>query len=147
MTTELVRRVKRLISYRKIGRDKAGVDVSMSKAKRDRVENEVNAAKQTVKDEQTEVANHTKESFEADDMQLSICCLKAAVDDAATKKEQLDKAESEVNEKTHRLLAAHRQVKQMDALQETIQKQRDQKIRSKEQREIDDLATTREAMR
>ncbi|MCP4600075.1 MAG: hypothetical protein GY847_05975 [Proteobacteria bacterium] len=147
MTTDSTKRIKRLISYREVERDKAGVDVSLSKVKRDRAKDAVNNAKQIVENELTEVTNQLDSPFSADDMQIAINCLRAAADEMTTREETLGNAESELNKKTRCLLAAHLRVKQMEVLQGILQKRRDKEIRSKEQREIDDLVTTREAIR
>ncbi|MCP4676908.1 MAG: hypothetical protein GY854_15605 [Deltaproteobacteria bacterium] len=141
------RRVKRLISFRESEREKAGGEVGASKSRRDRATSKLENARQIHTDELDKVVNQMGKPFMAEDVHLAIICANEAELDVEDKVEELGRAERELDEKTRLLIAAHNRVKQMGALLKILEERREKEARIKEQREIDDLVTTRETSR
>ncbi len=147
MADESVKRVKRLISYRETERDRAGGEVVVSRSHRDKAEKGASDALRVAEQELADITHRVDRPFRAEDMHLALSCLAAAKDEVEEKKVVLDKAQENLDEKTRLLVAAHQRVKQMETLCETLKRRHRDEVRKKEQREIDDLAITREAAR
>ena len=141
------KRVKRLLSFRERAREKAGSVVGASKSRRDKAHNKLDNAKQVHTDEIDEVVNQMGKPFMAEDVHLAIICANAAESDVDERVRELGVAEKELDEKTRLLIEAHNRVKQMGELLKIMKERREKETRIKEQRELDDLVTTREASR
>ena len=145
--SESTKRVKRLVSFRELERDRAGGVVAASRRRRDQAEEARDSAQDAAEQEITQAVPKVGEPVYATDMQLARGCVDSAKQELEVMEKRLFQAESEFRSKMTMLLEVHKKVKQMENLYQTLRETESRQQNSKEQREIDDLVNTKEGAR
>lgn len=139
------KKAERLVSFRKLERERASMDVQSARAAVTSAEHAVQAQEQLIEKEAAEAVPGAGEAFHPEDLVLAFACVDAARLDLTTKKSTLASAEAKLGQKASVLLSAHKKVRQMEALATAARTAQQQIAKTKENKEIDDLAINREA--
>jgi len=145
MTDSDPKKAKRLVSFRKLQRERASMEVVTARAAVHRAENAVKDQEQLIEKEAEDACPSRGECVRPEDLVLALACVEAARSDLNQKKSNLAAAEKQLGVKAGVLLAAHKKVRQMEALATAAETAHKQQAKSKETKEIDDLAVNREA--
>lgn len=145
MAKDSEKRIERLMAIREKEREKIGAEVSKARALLD-------AASKHLQEAQAEVARELRGGqvtvgapVDPDALQMASFCLEAANLEKQHREKQLERAQSELDERTRKLLAAHQKVKQMELLAKKLKEERLEKEEKTRQREVDDLSATKES--
>ena len=139
------KRAKKLVTFREVERDRASLALSLARAKTVSAEEAVNAQLAKLEEEKKLVSLERDNSLSTETMQLILACIEASRDDLREKEAQLNEAEAEVDTKMAALMETHKRMRQMEALLKKAGDTASKSARTKEQREIDDLAINRGA--
>ena len=138
------KRSKKLVSVRELERDRASMDVVSARARSEAANRAVQNQRELIEKEQREALGNSG-TIDPNELQLTWACIEAAQEELKNRESLLEKAEENLQEKSAILMAAHRKVRQMEALLKKVVDEKSKLEGAKEQREIDDLATNREA--
>ena len=138
------KRPQKLVAFRELERDRASMAVFSARSRTESAKRAVENQRATVEKEQDK-ASVDKGSFDPNEMQLSLACIEASRDELKEREALLSQAESDLEEKAAKLMITHKKVQQMELLFDKAVQEKAKMENNKEQREIDDLATNREA--
>jgi flagellar export protein FliJ len=147
MTSEAVRRVRRLAAFRAKERDRKSIDNIAAQTKRDEAQESLVESRRTLAEEIGLVRSSIGRAMTRETLSLSCSCVESAGSDVGRSARALGVAEKALAETRRKLLEAHYRVRQMDELASMKQAAEDRKERLREQRELDDLAVVSEVNR
>lgn len=139
------KKAERLVSFRKLERERASMEVMSARAAVTSAEGAVRDQEQLIEKEAVDAALDRGEAVRPEDIVLAFACVDAARHDLKQKKTTLASAEKTLGQKASVLLSAHKKVRQMEALASAAETRQKQIAKAKETKEIDDLAIHREA--
>jgi hypothetical protein len=139
------KKAARLVSFRKLERERASRDVFAARADVSSAKSAVEVQQHLIEQEAAEIPKGNGEVIRPEDMSLALACIEAARLELKVKEGQLNTAEQKLGDKANRLLAVHKKVRQMETLKAAAEEVRNKAAHTKENREIDDMAQHREA--
>ena len=145
MSDHNLKQAKRLVSFRKMQRDRASLEAASARRIVEKALDEVSTQEKRVADESDNLPANRGETVRPEDASLDLACIEAERSDLSLKRAALRSAEQTLGQKAGMLLAAHNKVRQMEALETAAKIAQKQVAKKKETKEIDDLAINKEA--
>ena len=145
MVEHNLQQAKRLVSFRKMQRDRASIEAASARRAAEKAKDEVSTQEKRVADESENLPANRGETMSPEDAALDLACIEAERMDLNLKRAALRAAEQTFGQKSGILLAAHNKVRQMEALESAAKTAQKQVAKKKENKEIDDLAINKEA--
>jgi flagellar export protein FliJ len=139
------KKAARLVSFRKLERERASREVFAARAAVDSAQSAVEAQVKLIEQEVSEIPKGGGEVVSPEDMSLALACIEVARLELKTKEGFLNNAQQTLGVQADKLLAVHKKVRQMETLKAAAEEARNKVAHTKETREIDDLAQHREA--
>jgi flagellar export protein FliJ len=121
------------------------MEVHTARTAKENAKRAVDTQKELLQKESQQAQDNDNNPISSLDLQLALAVVEAVRADLASKTELLKRAESALGQKAKALLATHRKVQQMESLKDKASMETQKAAKRKEQAEIDDLATNREA--
>ena len=145
MADNMEKRARRLVTFRTLQRDRASREVQTARQAKESAETHVRNSEETVRREAEAAQEISEWTRTPEDIQLALACVDAARAELSAKHQTLKNAEKHLGAKSKLLLATHKKVQQMEALKQRAAMAARTHEKKREQAEIDDLATNREA--
>jgi hypothetical protein len=139
------KKAERLVSFRKLERERASRELASAGTAVRTAENAIAAQENLIALEVSNLSGEKGERSRPEEMHLALACVEAARLELKQKEELLKKAEESFGQKSQKLLLIHKKVRQMETLQTAARAALKKASKQKENREIDDLAVNREA--
>jgi hypothetical protein len=141
------KKAERLVSFRKLEREQASMEVTSARTAMNTAQSAVHAQEKVIDRESDNASAENGEPLRPEDMVLALACLEAERFDLIQKQTLLKNAKDKLGVKAEKLLVTHKKVRQMEILEAAAKSAQQSTAKSKERREIDDLAVNREARR
>jgi hypothetical protein len=105
------KKAARLVSFRKLERERASREVFAAKVALSSAQNAVKAQEKLIEQEASEIPKGNGEVIHPEDMTLVLACIEAARMDLKAKEGLLKNEEQRLGVKTNKLLAVHKKVR------------------------------------